>query len=304
MDILLPLLLQILKMFMLMGVGYYLYKKKLFDDEVVKQLGNFLLMYVIPSVLVTSFIREFNIQEFQYLGIAFALSIVAIAIGIVYARIVYKKEQILEKFACIFSNASFIGIPIIVAMFGQDAVFYLSAYVVTFIILVWTYGIYLMTNDKKEVSIKKVLMNPNTIAVIIGLLLYCTPLELPVIVVDVFKSIGSMNTPLSMIVLGTYLAKDSIFKLFTSKKYYIVAMNRLLVIPLLTIVFLKFIPNEYMTLKLIVLVVNSVPSANTLAILAQRFGYNYTSAAHMISFTTLACIVTIPMVTILAQMIW
>lgn len=304
MDILLPLLLQILKMFMLMGVGYYLYKKKLFDDEVVKQLGNFLLMYVIPSVLVTSFIREFDIQEFQYLGIAFALSIVAIAIGIVYAAIVYKKEQILEKFACIFSNASFIGIPIIVAMFGQDAVFYLSAYVVTFIILVWTYGIYLMTNDKKEVSIKKVLMNPNTIAVIIGLLLYCTPLELPVIVVDVFKSIGSMNTPLSMIVLGTYLAKDSIFKLFTSKKYYIVAMNRLLVIPLLTIGFLKFIPNEYMTLKLIVLVVNSVPSANTLAILAQRFGYNYTNAAHMISFTTLACIVTIPMVTILAQMIW
>lgn len=304
MDILLPLLLQIIKMFMLMAVGYYLYKKKLFDDEVVKQLGNFLLMYVIPSVLVTSFIREFDMQEFKFLGIAFILSITAITIGIIYSNIVYKKDQILEKFASIFSNASFIGIPITIAMFGQDAVFYLSAYVVTFIVLMWTYGVYLMTNDRKEVSLKKVLTNPNTIAVIVGLLFYCTPIEMPAIVVDVFKSIGAMNTPLSMIVLGTYLAKDSIFKLFTSKENYFVAFNRLLVIPLLTIIFLMFIPNEYMTLKLIVLVVNSVPSANSLAILAQKFGYNYTSAAHMISFTTLVCILTIPLITLLAQMIW
>lgn len=304
MDILIPLMLQILKMFMLMGVGYVLYKKKYFSDEVVKQLGNFLLMVVIPCVLVTSFIRDFDQQEFIYLGITAILSIISIGIGIVYINLVYKKEDILEKFACIFSNASFIGIPIIAAMFGQDKLFYLSAYVAIFIILVWTYGIYLMTGDKNEVSIKKIITNPNIIAIIIGLLIYCTPIQLPTIAINVLKDIGLMNTPLSMMVLGTYLAKDSLSKLFTNKKYYIVALNRLIVIPLLTIVFLKFIPNEYMTLKLIVLVVNSVPSANTLAILAQRFDYDYTSAAHMISITTIASIVTIPVITMIAQWVW
>lgn len=304
MEILIPLMLQILKMFLLMAVGYVLYKKKYFNDEVVKQLGNFLLMIVIPSVLVTSFLRDFNLQEFQYLGITTILSILSIGIGIVYINMVYKKEQILEKFACIFSNASFIGIPIISAMFGEDKLFFLSAYVAVFIILVWTYGIYLMTGDKKEVSIKKVITNPNIIAIIVGLLIYCTPIQLPTILSNVFKDIGMMNTPLSMMVLGTYLAKDSLSKLFTNAKYYVIAFNRLIAIPLLTILLLSVVPNEYMTLKLIVLVVNSVPSANTLAILAQRFDYDYTSAAHMISVTTIACIVTIPVITMIAQFVW
>ncbi|MEF9967800.1 MAG: AEC family transporter [Longicatena sp.] len=299
-----PLLIQIVKMFLLMFVGYYLYKQKVFNDETVKQVGNFLLRYVIPSVLVTSFIREFNMEEFKLLGMAFALSILVIGIGIIVANILFKGDKIIERFASIFTNSSFVGIPIIIAMFGQDAVFYLSAYVAVFIILVWTYGIYMMTSDKKEVSFKKVITNPNTIAVIVGLILYCTPITLPTIIEDVFRSIGSMNTPLSMIVLGTYLAKDSILKLFVNKKCYLVALTRLIIIPLLTILFLKFIPNEYMTLKLIILVANSVPCANTLAIFAQMFNRDYTTSAHIISFTTLLSIVSIPLVVVVAQMFW
>lgn len=304
MEIVIPLLIQIVKMFCLMFVGYILYKQKVFNDETVKQVGNFLLRYVIPSVLVTSFIREFNIVEFQLLGLSFVLSIVVIAIGIIFANIMFKGDKLIERFASIFTNSSFVGVPIIIAMFGQDAVFYLSAYIVIFIILVWTLGIYMMTSDKTEVSFKKVITNPNTLAVIIGLVLYCTPIQLPTIIEDVFRSIGTMNTPLSMIVLGTYLAKDSIIKLFTNKKCYLVAIARLIAIPLLSILFLKFIPNEYMQIKLIVLVANSVPCANTLAIFAQMYNKDYTTSAHIISFTTILSIVTIPIIVVLAQMFW
>lgn len=305
MEILSVLVVQIIKMFLMMFIGYVLFKKKMFNDDAIKQISNFLVRFIIPCVLVTSFIREFNVVDFKNLGITFALSFVAIAIGIVYANIVYKKGNTnIEKFGVIFSNASFIGIPIISALFGKDAVFYLSAYIATFIISVWTYGIFLISEDKAQVSFKKVITNPNIIAIILGLVLYITPIQLPEIFADVLRSVGAMNTPLSMIVLGTYLAKDSLIKLFTNKKCYIVALNRLLIVPIFTIIFLKFIPNEYNILKLIVLVDNSVPSANMLAIFSQMFDKDSTYGAHIVSFTTVACIVTIPIIVFLSQMIW
>lgn len=304
MEILSVLVIQIIKMFILMIIGYILYKKKMFNDDAIKQISNFLVRFIIPCVLVTSFIREFNFVDFKNLGITFILSVISIGIGILYANIVYKGNKNVEKFGVIFSNASFIGIPIISALFGKDAVFYLSAYIATFIISVWTYGVFLISEDKSHVSFKKVITNPNIIAILLGLVLYITPIQLPEILTDVLRTVGTMNTPLSMIVLGTYLAKDSLIKLFTNKKCYIIALNRLIIIPIITILFLKFIPNEYNTLKLIVLVDNSVPTANMLAIFSQMFDKDSTYGAHVVSFTTVACIVTIPFIVLLSQIVW
>lgn len=304
MEILSVLVIQIIKMFILMIIGYILYKKKMFNDDAIKQISNFLVRFIIPCVLVTSFIREFNFVDFKNLGITFILSVISIGIGILYANIVYKGNKNVEKFGVIFSNASFIGIPIISALFGKDAVFYLSAYIATFIISVWTYGVFLISEDKSHVSFKKVITNPNIIAILLGLFLYITPIQLPEILTDVLRTVGTMNTPLSMIVLGTYLAKDSLIKLFTNKKCYIIALNRLIIIPIITILFLKFIPNEYNTLKLIVLVDNSVPTANMLAIFSQMFDKDSTYGAHVVSFTTVACIVTIPFIVLLSQIVW
>ncbi len=300
MDILLLLLPQITKMFLLMGVGYWVYRKEFLSEGTTKQISWLLVNLVIPSVLFNSFLREFRVQEFKQLGLAFVMSCVGMLLGGLYAKVAFKKEQVLERFAVIFSNAAFIGIPIIYSLFGQEAVFYLSAYIVVFTLSVWTYGVYLISEDSKEVQIAKIIKNPNIVAIVTGLVLYVLSISLPNFITETFQSIGSMNTPLSMMLLGTYLAKDSLAKLISNVKCYWVGLGRLLVVPLLTIGVLVFFPADIM-LKMVVVVVNSVPSAVMLAVFAQMYEKDSAYGAQLVSFTTLVSLVTLPVIVLLAQ---
>ncbi len=302
MEILFALLPQIIKMFLLMGVGYFIFKKSFFTEETTKQLSWFLVNIVIPCVLFLSFIRPFDIEEFQLFGLTFVMSLVAIAIGILYANICFKKEQTLEKFGVIFSNASFIGIPIIRSLFGSEALFYLSAYIAAFVFMVFTYGVFLISQKKEEVQMMKIIKNTNILAILLGLVVYLLSIPFPEVFTDTLGSLGAMNTPMSMMLLGAYLAKDSLYKLATNIKCYWVGLGRLILVPILTIISLQYFPGDSM-LKMIVVVVNSVPSAVMLALFAQLYDKDTALGAQYVSFTTLARLVTLPLIVVIAQVI-
>ncbi len=300
MEIVAALLPQIMMMFIIMGIGYVMIIKKLFTEETMKQLSWFLVNIVIPCVLFTSFLREFQVEEFKQFFLAFLMSVVGIGIGIVYSNLFFKKEDFLEKFAIIFSNASFIGIPIILSLFGHEALFFLSAYIVAFVLSVFTYGVYLISQKSSEIQVMKIIKNPNVIAIVLGFILYVLSVPIPGVLVNTMKSIGSMNTPLSMILLGAYLAKDKLHKLISNVKCYQVSLGRLVVVPLLTIGALYFFPGDGM-LKMIVVVVNSVPSAVMLALFAELYDQDAVQGAQYVSFTTLACLITLPLIVLLGQ---
>lgn len=293
---------QITQMFLLMGVGYFLFKKEKISDATTKQISWILVNIVIPCVLFGSFIRTFNMEEFKQFGVVMVMSFVAILLGILYTRIVYKKEETLEQFAVVFSNASFIGIPIISALFGGGVLFYLSAYIAVFVLIIFTYGVFIISQDKKEIQIQKVLTNSNVAAILCGMLIYGLSIPIPRVLTDTIRTLGSMNTPLSMILLGVYLAKDSLKPLFTDKKAYFVLLGRLVIVPVLTILVMSLFPVDPL-LKIVVVVVNSVPSAVMLALFAQLYQRDTIKAAQYVSFTTLASLGTLPFVVYLAQMI-
>ncbi|MFV0480324.1 MAG: AEC family transporter [Anaerorhabdus sp.] len=300
MDILFALIPQIAQMFILMSIGYGLFKAGKLSNETVKQLSWILVNIVIPCVLFNSFVREFQIVEFRRFGVVVAYSVLAILIGVVVSKIMFKKNQHLEQFGVVFSNASFIGIPIILALFGEGALFYLSAYMVIFILFVFTYGLFLISQKPDEIQLIRIIKNPNIIAIILGLCVYVLSINLPDLATTTIKMVGTMNTPLSMMILGVYLAKRNMSELLRNKKSYLVAFGRLILVPLVTIAVLTVLPGDGM-LKMVVVVVNAVPGAVMLALFADLYQKDATQAAQYVSFSTLLCLVTLPVIVLVAQ---
>ena len=165
---------QIIKMFLMMAVGYQLYRKKTINDDTTARLSNILLMVATPCTIVTSFNQEYSAEKLQGLMFAFLLSLAVYAANILIAQLLFKPEERVEKFSLVFSNAGFLGIPLVTGLLGIEAVFYLAPFIVCFYLYAWTYGVVVMSGKKENITIRKIVTNPCIWAMILGVVIFLT----------------------------------------------------------------------------------------------------------------------------------
>lgn len=294
---------QLIIMFLLLCIGYVLYHKKMLSNDTTKQLSNLLLYVVNPFLSIVSFIQPYDTEKLIGFGVTFIYSIISIFVGLGIGRLVFGKKMRLEQYACGFSNGGFIGIPLVQGLLGSEYIFDLSAFLIAYSIVAWSYGLYLITG-KNDFSFKKFILNPAILAVIIGLLIFILQIPIPSVIKETLTAVGNVNTPLGMIILGTYIANDKILAIFTSKAGYMVSFLKLLVVPFIMILFLKFAYVPYDEIKMVLLIVSCAPCGVTLAMFSQLAGGDYNYGARITSLSTLFCPITIVLMTALANFIW
>ncbi len=294
MDIVLLLLKQNLIMFLYLLIGYFLFRKKLVSTQGSADIGRMLLYVVMPIAIIKSYLVDFSMEKLEGLAVSFVLAILSLLLAIMIARLFFKKDSGTERFGVAFSNAGFIGIPLVQMTLGEEAVFYVASFVALLNILQWTYGVLVITGDKSAISFAKIRTNPIVLSFMAGILLFFLPVSLPAAVTGIIGTIASMNGPLAMIVLGVYLAQIPLKSLFTDKKVYLATAVRLLVIPALTIVLMMLFPDKYLMVKLTILIAASAPVGSNVAIFAQIYDKDYTQAVKEVCMSTLFCIITLP----------
>ena len=289
-------------MFLYLLIGYYLFFKKKVTVAGSADIGRVLLYIVMPATILKSYLIDFSYERLECLVLSFMLSVLALLLSIAVSRMVFKQNKSIECFGAAFSNAGFIGIPLVQMTLGEEAVFYVASFVALLNIFQWTYGVWVLTEDRTVFSLKKIQTNPIVLSFLVGIILFLTPGSLPVILGNMVEVLASMNGPLAMIVLGTYLAQVEIKILFTEKKIYHCTILRLIAIPALTIVLMSLFPTKYHILKLAILIAASAPVGSNVAIFAQLYNQDYKQAVKEICMSTVCCIVTLPIVVGVANM--
>lgn len=291
-------------MFLYLFIGYVLFKKKVLTSGGSGEIGKLLLHVVMPAAIIKSYIKEYSGEMLTGFLISFAAALGALLLAMLVSALVFRRKSAIRQFGASFSNAGFIGIPLVQMTLGEEAVFYVASFVAILNILQWTYGVFIMTGDKTQISMKKITTNPIAVSLLIGLLLFFLPVKLPGIVTGVIGTLASMNGPLAMIVLGAYLAQISLKELFTDRLTYLCAAVRLLLIPLLTMLCLFLIPDSFGTVRLAVMLAAAAPVGSNVAIFAQVYGKEYTDAVKDVCLSTVLSIVTMPVTIGLANSIW
>ena len=286
------LLTQTFIMFILMILGLILSKTGLLTEHGSKDMANILLYAVIPCVIIRSYITDFTMEKL------YGLLMLAIAVS----YIIYGMRKPIDNFGTAFCNAGFIGIPLVTAVFGNEAAFYVASFASILNLLQWTYGIVIITRRKDMINIKKVFVNPVTISLVIGLFLFITGIKLPGVINSTMAGVAALNTPAAMIVLGYYLSCVRIRDLLFNPSLYLASFVRLIIIPLLTLLVLYIIPAGHGQIGMITLIAAATPVGTSTAIFAQKFGQDYERAVCMVCLSTLFSIITMPVVMYLAQM--
>lgn len=288
-------------MFLLILFGCLLVKKGVLGTETTKQIANMLTKYITPTILIMAFQQEFELEQLKLLLVTAVAAFLLILSRIMLNFFLFKKEDNVDRYAAIFSNASFVGIPLVMAVLDYEGVFYLTAYLFVTTVVQWTYGIYTISGDKNLITVKHAFGNPATLGAGFGLILYLLQIELPFIVSETFLSLNSLNTPLAMILLGSYVARSPLLELFTSTTAYKAVFTRLILYPLTGTLILWLLPIDNYLVLMVLSITSSAPSAVNVALFSQIYGRNYEYGAKLVILTTLFSVITMPLLLTLAD---
>lgn len=294
---------QMLIMFLYIGIGYWLYKKKLVTKEGSKSLAHLLLYVILPCVIVQSFCSNRGVEGVETFIVSIFLGLFLLLLMIAIARIVFKQRPI-DHFGSAFSNAGFMGTPLITALIGVEAVVYVVGFIAFLNIFQWFYGQSVLAEKKLQVRLTEILKNPLIISFFVGVVLMLGNVKLPSVMEETVRSLAGLNAPIAMVILGVYLAQTNIGSLFLEKELYIVSIIRLLVMPVLAIIILTLCRNLPYEMRLALLIASSAPIGSNVAVYAQKLNKNYIYAVKTVCLSTLLSIVTMPLCIYIAECLW
>lgn len=294
---------QVLTLFLLIGVGVVCAKVKLLSDGAVKALANLVLYIATPCVIVKSCIREFDPAMLWGFLTVIAVAAVTHGLLILLAKVVFRDREEdrrrVFRVATVFSNAGYMAIPLQQAILGDVGVFYCAAYVIVFNVFLWTYGLAEMSGESR-LSVKKILLNPGVIGVVVGLLLFVLPIPVPALVVDGIGHLAALNTPVPMLIVGYYLAQTDLLAALKDGRSWLCMALRLVAAPAVALggLLLCGVRGDLLTSCMICI---ATPVATACTMFATRFDRNPRLSVNLVSLSTLLSVVTLPLMVVLTN---
>jgi malate permease and related proteins len=293
--------------FIMIIPGIILKKKNIINESQTKGISAVLVNVTWPCMVIDAMQIPYTVEIFngsKY--IFFLLVIIFLIIFIVAATVVkalkLKRAQAgILAFMLIFGNTGFIGLPVMNALYGKEAVFYASMVEMANDILMFTIGIMLIqisAGVKTKFNLKEFL-SPGIFGVLIGFALFLSSITLPEFLGKSVSVIGAATTPLSMIVIGSQLGGIRFRELAGDINIYAASFVKLLVVPLIALAIVRFVFGDVSLLAKVVIMSFAMPAAACTVIFSQQYNSDADFAAKGVLVSTLFCLATIPVFAVL-----
>lgn len=300
----------VITLFLILTVGYIARKMNLIDETASKKLSTLIICVGQPFMIIGSQMKiEYSDENLKsglfilVLGAAAHIVISAIAF-LAMIKIKDADERKISEFAVIFANCGFMGFPLLEAMFGQQGLFYGSFYVILFNLFTWSWGMVILGRSRDDIKINpyKMIVNYGTLPCIIGFVIFALRIPVPSPVQNSVNYLGSLCTPISMLITGGLLSTMSFKKLFSQKIIYYISGLKLIVIPLLICVIASLCGlSDDMVIFLTIM--SSLPTAANTVMFSEMHDIKPSLSASAVGMTTLLSTVTLPAVMWTAQKI-
>lgn len=301
MDILNIIVEQLLQMFVVVIFGFMLGKSNILNTTTQQEIARMLTKFIVPLTLVLAFQQPFDPQQLVGIAWAFIGAVLIFLTRILWAHFGFRNAGKIERYATVFSNSVFVGIPIIFPILGYEGILYLSMYLIVSGTLQYTYGIWSLSEGKEKITLRSALTNPGILGTATGLILYLFRIQLPEVLFNSLDTIAGLSSPLGMILLGGYLARSHFKEVFFTWRNYWVISNRLIITPILGFIVLWLLPIDNPAILLTLAIVNSTPSAVNTAVFSQIYGGDYEYGARLVILSSIFSMITIPFLITIAM---
>ena len=327
-------------LFLMMIPGFIMKKSGLSTDGLGKGISNLVLYIAQPALIFLAYLRPYDQSVLINSVIVLLLSLIAHTVFAIVALLLFKRcpdnMRRMLRFATVFSNAAFMGIPLISAIYSgtaPEATVYASIYNITFNFFLWSLGVYICTDDRDEdgdgvtdgdvatdyhevrakkkslASPTKALVHPVTLAAFLGLIFFILPTEnqLPSIITEGLGMLRGLVAPLSMVVIGLRLADMNFRGVLRDKGMYEFLALRHILLPLAVILITKLLSlvglpvND--VVRNVVIIMAAAPAASSATMFAEKFDCDATYVSRLVTISTVLSIATMPLMLMIAGFI-
>lgn len=325
-DIAIKVVYNVALLFIMMIPGVLLIKCGMSVNGFGKGLSNLVLYIAQPALIFLAYLREFDSKILENSLYVFILSVIFHILFSATAMLSFKKApdkmRRMLRFATIFSNAAFMGIPLIASVLEETypgATLYASIYNITFNLFLWSLGVYICTDkrDTNENGIEddvehikhgasplKALYHPVTIAAVIGLVFFVLPIHtyVPGLVIESLTMLKGLVAPLSMVVIGLRLADMDFRGVFKDKNMFLFLLLRHILLPLASVGVVKLL-GLFVTIEpvvgMVVVIMASAPAATSATMFAEKYDCDAAYVSRLVTISTLLSILTMPLILLL-----
>lgn len=284
-------------MFILMGIGFFLRKKRILSSEGKTVVTDLIIDLILPCNIISSFCISLT-KEIMIQGISIFIISCVIQLGCYgAAHMLYKKypkeKQMVLQYGTICSNAGFLGNPVAEGIYGSMGLLYASIYLIPQRVVMWSAGVSFFTvSPDRKTMLKKIFTHPCIVAVFIGAFLMVTRIQLPDFLMNTIDTVGNCTTAMSMILIGTILAEADL-KTIVTKTTAAFSVLRLFLIPLVVMIGCKLAGMSELITGLSTILA-AMPAGATTAILAFKYDGDAEFATKCVVLTTILSMVMIP----------
>jgi predicted permease len=286
--------------------GWLCFKLNIVNLEGSKCLTSIVLNIACPAMIMKSFLVPYDPEHIKDWGYTGLLGLIALLVSIAVVSLTIshknKDRRAIEHFSAIYTNSGFLGIPLVKGVFGDQGVFYASAYFAVYGILIFTHGEMMIKSNGQKITLKETmrsvcsaLKSPAIVATAIGAVCFFSQIKLPKLIIDFVGYGASLTTPLAMIVAGVMISQTNFKALFKNIRLYYLSFVCLILIPAITMAIFYFLPHDYLPMGA-VLISTACPSATFGIMLAVKYNKETVYATEIFAFTTMLCMITIPSV--------
>lgn len=300
---------QVAILYIIVAVGFICDKTKLYTEKAARLTNDLLFQIVTPAVIIQSFTAmEFNRENLKNLLLSFfggtVIHLAAIVISKPFFRHGEEDTLVIYKFGCVYGNVGYMVLPLAGAVLGDEGVFFCSGVLIPFNIFAFTHGLSLMKKkggEKHSFDLKSLFINPGVISVAIGLPLFILKITLPNFIMQPIAHIANLNTPLAMLMFGTYLSKTDLKKMFVRKQAYLVAAIKLIAVPLVCMLIYRAVGMTGSLLTALTISA-SAPTANNTVMFSTKYMRDNEAASQTIAIVSFISIITMPIMIALSQL--
>lgn len=286
------------------AAGYLANKLGYLGGEVDRKLTKVILNITMPAMTLGAVATSAELPGTRELinlleGVAVFYGM-ALLLAMLLPRLIggTKAQQSVWRFALSFPNVGFIGIPVVTAFFGPEAVIYAVIVMLPFNVLSYALGPVMLSGGFRNFSFRK-LFTPAVVASVAALVMTLFRLRPPIQVGECLNIVGDITAPLSLMVIGSILAGLPIGRVFASPRLWALTALRLIALPVLLRLLLQPLGMEELALS-VAIVEMAMPVAANGSMLCMEYGGDMDTMAQATFLTTLLSMVTVPlMVTVL-----
>ena len=300
--------LQVSILYLIAGVGFVADKTGIFSQKSAKKVIDLLFNIILPIAIIHTFINmEYTTAHIKGLFIAFVCAAATHLFGILAATVFFRKkysslEKGIYRYATVLSNAAFLALPLAQSVIGNEGVFYCAVYVGMFNIIAFTYGIHEISGHQAKIDLKKIILNPGSVSVLIGVPLFLLQIKLPYIIDYPMQLVGGINSPLAMIVFGTFLANANFKNIIIKKEHYFISFLRLILIPLCMMGLFRLC-GVHGDLLVAMTISSSAPTATNTAMYAAKYDNDAALGSEIAAQSSVLSIITMPIIVAIASIL-